>query len=294
VFEGDRRFSVVVRVPQASRSNLDALAALPVMLPEATGHPRRSIPLSQVAQFRFTEGLNQISRENGKRRVVIQANVRGRDVGSFVRDAQPKVEAVALPTGSFLEWGGQFQNLKAASDRLAIVVPICFAAIFALLYLALGGFGRAISVFTAVPLALAGGVFTLALTGIAFSVSAAVGFICLSGVAVLNGLVVMTSIRQRLEAGVELSRAIIEGTYERVRPVIMTGLVPAIGFVPMALATGTGAEVQKPLATVVIGGLVTATILTLLVLPAITRVVLGLGERLAARRPREGVAVPAE
>ena len=286
VFEGDRRFSVVVRVPQASRSNLDALAALPVMLPEETGHPRRSIPLSQVAQFRFTEGLNQISRENGKRRVVIQANVRGRDVGSFVRDAQPKVEAVALPTGAFLEWGGQFQNLKAASDRLAIVVPICFAAIFALLYLALGGFGRAISVFTAVPLALAGGVFTLALTGIAFSVSAAVGFICLSGVAVLNGLVVMTSIRQRLEAGVELSRAIIEGTYERVRPVIMTGLVPAIGFVPMALATGTGAEVQKPLATVVIGGLVTATILTLLVLPAITRVVLDLGERLAARRPR--------
>ena len=294
VFEGDRRFSVVVRVSQASRSNLDALAALPVMLPEEAGHPRRSIPLSQVAQFRFTEGLNQVSRENGKRRVVIQANVRGRDVGSFVRDAQPKVEAVALPTGSFLEWGGQFQNLKAASDRLAIVVPICFAAIFALLYLALGGFGRAIAVFTAVPLALAGGVFTLALTGIAFSVSAAVGFICLSGVAVLNGLVVMTSIRQRLEAGVELSRAIIEGTFERVRPVIMTGLVPAIGFVPMALATGTGAEVQKPLATVVIGGLVTATILTLLVLPAITRVVLGFGARLKARPADEGAALPAE
>ncbi len=294
VFEGDRRFSVVVRVAQASRSNLDALAALPVMLPEEAGHPRRSIPLSQVAQFRFTEGLNQISRENGKRRVVIQANVRGRDVGSFVRDAQRKVEAVALPTGSFLEWGGQFQNLKAASDRLAIVVPICFAAIFALLYLALGGFGRAIAVFTAVPLALAGGVFTLALTGIAFSVSAAVGFICLSGVAVLNGLVVMTSIRQRLEAGLELSRAIVEGTFERVRPVIMTGLVPAIGFVPMALAHGTGAEVQKPLATVVIGGLVTATILTLLVLPAITRVVLGFGERLKARPANEGVTVPAE
>lgn len=294
VFEGDRRFSVVVRVSQASRSNLDALAALPVMLPEEAGHPRRSIPLSQVAQFRLTEGLNQVSRENGKRRVVIQANVRGRDVGSFVRDAQPKVEAVALPTGSFLEWGGQFQNLKAASDRLAIVVPICFAAIFALLYLALGGFGRAIAVFTAVPLALAGGVFTLALTGIAFSVSAAVGFICLSGVAVLNGLVVMTSIRQRLEAGVELSRAIIEGTFERVRPVIMTGLVPAIGFVPMALATGTGAEVQKPLATVVIGGLVTATILTLLVLPAITRVVLGFGARLKDRPAAEGAATPAE
>lgn len=294
VFEGDRRFSVVVRVPQDSRNNLDTLGALPVMLPQEAGHPRRSIPLSQVAQFRFTEGLNQISRENGKRRVVIQANVRGRDVGSFVREAMPKVEAVALPSGSFLEWGGQFQNLKAASDRLAVVVPICFAAIFALLYLALGGFGRAISVFTAVPLALAGGVFTLALTGIAFSVSAAVGFICLSGVAVLNGLVVMTSIRQRLEVGVELGRAIVEGTFERVRPVIMTGLVPAIGFVPMALAHGTGAEVQKPLATVVIGGLITATILTLLVLPAITRVVLGLGERFSARHLGTILPVPAE
>jgi cobalt-zinc-cadmium resistance protein CzcA len=284
VFEGDRRFNIVVRVPQSTRNDLDAFKALPVMLPEEGGHTRGSVPLSQVAQFRFTEGLNQISRENGKRRIVIQANVRGRDVGSFVTEALPKVEAVALPTGSFLEWGGQFQNLKAASDRLAIVVPICFLAIFGLLFMALGGFGRAISVFTAVPLALAGGVFTLAITGIAFSVSAAVGFICLSGVAVLNGLVVMTSIRQRIEAGMELSKAITEGMIERVRPVIMTGLVPAIGFIPMALGTGTGAEVQKPLAVVVIGGLVTATALTLLVLPAITQVVLGLGERMNKRR----------
>ncbi|MDI7776622.1 CusA/CzcA family heavy metal efflux RND transporter [Asticcacaulis sp. EMRT-3] len=284
VFEGDRRFNIVVRVPQSTRNDLDAFMALPVMLPEEGGHARGSVPLSQVAQFRFTEGLNQISRENGKRRIVIQANVRGRDVGSFVTEALLKVEAVALPTGSFLEWGGQFQNLKAASDRLAIVVPICFLAIFGLLFMALGGFGRAISVFTAVPLALAGGVFTLAMTGIAFSVSAAVGFICLSGVAVLNGLVVMTSIRQRIEAGMELSKAITEGMIERVRPVIMTGLVPAIGFIPMALGTGTGAEVQKPLAVVVIGGLVTATALTLLVLPAITQVVLGLGERMNKRR----------
>lgn len=284
VFEGDRRFNIVVRVPQSTRNDLDAFKALPVMLPEEGGHARGSVPLSQVAQFRFTEGLNQISRENGKRRIVIQANVRGRDVGSFVTEAQPLVEAVALPTGSFLEWGGQFQNLKAASDRLAIVVPICFLAIFGLLFMALGGFGRAISVFTAVPLALAGGVFTLAMTGIAFSVSAAVGFICLSGVAVLNGLVVMTSIRQRIESGMELGKAITEGMIERVRPVIMTGLVPAIGFIPMALGTGTGAEVQKPLAVVVIGGLVTATALTLLVLPAITQVVLGLGERMNKRR----------
>ena len=294
VFEGDRRFDIVVRVPQSTRNDLDAFKALPVMLPEQGGQARGSVPLSQVAQFRFTEGLNQISRENGKRRIVIQANVRGRDVGSFVTEALPKVEAVALPTGSFLEWGGQFQNLKAASDRLAIVVPICFLAIFGLLYMALGGIGRAISVFTAVPLALAGGIFALAMTGIAFSVSAAVGFICLSGVAVLNGLVVMSSIRQRIEDGMELGKAITEGMIERVRPVIMTGLVPAIGFIPMAIGTGTGAEVQKPLAIVVIGGLITATALTLLVLPAISKVVLGLGERITKRTEPQAVHTPAE
>lgn len=295
VFEGDRRFDIVVRVPQGTRDNLDALKALPVMLPEEGGHVRGSVPLSQVAQFSVTEGLNQISRENGKRRIVIQANVRDRDVGSFVKDAMPKVESVALPTGSWLEWGGQFQNLKAASDRLMIVVPICFVVIFVLLYLALGGLGRAISVFAAIPLGLAGGVFTLAATGIAFSVSAAVGFICLSGVAVLNGLVVMSSIRERLEAGVELTQAIVTGTMERVRPVIMTGLVPAIGFIPMAIGTGTGAEVQKPLATVVIGGLVAATVLTLLVLPAITQVILKAGERFKpAPTLTTGVETPAE
>ncbi|CAM3164011.1 efflux RND transporter permease subunit [Asticcacaulis taihuensis] len=295
VFEGDRRFDIVVRVPQGTRDNLDALKALPVMLPEEGGRVRGSVPLSQVAQFSVTEGLNQISRENGKRRIVIQANVRDRDVGSFVKDAMPKVESVALPTGSWLEWGGQFQNLKAASDRLMIVVPICFVVIFLLLYLALGGLGRAISVFAAIPLGLAGGVFTLAGTGIAFSVSAAVGFICLSGVAVLNGLVVMSSIRERLEAGVELTEAIVTGTMERVRPVIMTGLVPAIGFIPMAIGSGTGAEVQKPLATVVIGGLVAATILTLLVLPAITQVILSAGQRVKPTRSLPaGVETPAE
>ena len=294
VFEGDRRFDVVVRVPQVSRNNLDALGALPVLLPADGSGQRRSVPLSQVAQFRFTEGLNQISRENGKRRVVIQTNVRGRDVGSFVADITPKVEAVTLPTGSYLEWGGQFQNLQAASRRLSIVVPICFAVIFALLYLALGSVRRAAAVFTAIPLGLAGGVFTLAATGIAFSVSAAVGFICLSGVAVLNGLVVMTSIRQRMESGVETTRAIIEGTYERVRPVLITGLVPAVGFIPMAIASGTGAEVQKPLATVVIGGLVVATFLTLLVLPAISRVMLGNTEKRPVEPDTDPSLVPAE
>ncbi|WP_421930816.1 efflux RND transporter permease subunit [Phenylobacterium sp.] len=282
LFEGDRRFDVVVRVPQTTRNDLDALGALPVMLPEEGGHARGSVPLSQLAQFRYVEGLNQISRESGKRRVVVQSNVRGRDVGSFVKEALPKVDAVALPPGIFIEWGGQFQNLQAAAQRLGIVVPICFAAIFAMLYLALGGFAPATAVFLAVPLGLAGGIFALALTGINFSISAAVGFIVLAGVAVLNGLVVMSSIRQRLEVGMALTQAIIEGAMEKVRPVVMTGLVPAIGFIPMALAHGTGAEVQKPLAMVVIGGLITSTVLTLLVLPAITQVVLGFAMR---RRP---------
>ena len=291
LFEGDRRFDVVVRVPSSSRNDLDALGALPVMLPEEAGHRRGSVPLSQLAQFSYTEGLNQVSRENGKRRVVVQANVRGRDVGSFVKEAQPKVEAVALPAGTFIEWGGQFQNLQAASQRLAIVVPIAFIAIFALLYLALGGVAPAVAVFTVVPLSLAGGVFALAATGINFSVSAAVGFIALAGVAVLNGLVVMSAIRQRLEAGMALTAAIIEGMMEKVRPVVMTGLVPAIGFIPMALAHGTGAEVQKPLAMVVIGGLVTATLLTLLVLPAITQLLLGFAAR---RRQPDPALAPAE
>ncbi len=294
LFEGDRRFDVVVRVPQSSRNDLDAFGALPVMLPEEDGHARGSVPLSQLAQFRYTEGLNQISREGGKRRVVVQANVRGRDVGSFVTEAMPKVEAVALPPGVFIEWGGQFQNLQAASQRLAIVVPICFLAIFAMLYLALGGFAPATAVFLAVPLGLAGGVFALAMTGINFSVSAAVGFIVLAGVAVLNGLVVMSSIRQRLDNGMALTTAIIEGAMEKVRPVVMTGLVPAIGFIPMAIASGTGAEVQKPLAMVVIGGLITSTALTLLVLPALTQVVLGLAARWRSQGEVTPTLAPAE
>lgn len=279
LFEGDRRYEVAVRVPETTRANLDEVMALPVLLPQQEGQARRSIPLSQVAQIRFTDGLNQITRENGKRRVVIQLNLRDRDAGSFVDEALAKVGQVRLPPGYYLEWGGQFQSLQAASQRLSIVVPICFAIIFGLLYLALGGFARAAAVFLAVPLGLAGGVFTLAVTGIVFSVSAAVGFICLAGVAVLNGLVVMTAIRARLEAGRALTEAIRDGMADKMRAVIMTGFVPAIGFVPMALATGTGAEVQKPLAVTVIGGLIAATILTLLVLPAIARVVLGRAER---------------
>ncbi len=288
VFEGDRRFDIVVRVPASSRNDLNLLGALPVMLPAAEGQVKRSVPLREVVQFRFSDGLNQVSREDGKRRVVIQVNVRNRDIGSFVTEAQAKVGQVALPTGSWVTWGGQYENLKAATARLSLVVPICFVAIFALLYMALGGVARAGAVFAAIPLGLAGGVFALAATGITFSISAAVGFIVLAGVAVLNGLVVMTTIGERIDNGASLADAIYQGAVERFRPVLMTGLVPAIGFIPMALAHGTGAEVQKPLAMVVIGGLITATAVTLLVLPAISLLILRLGRDRAA--PQENLA----
>jgi cobalt-zinc-cadmium resistance protein CzcA len=249
---------------------VETLGNIPVMLPAPPGQAARSIPLREVARFSFTQGLNQISRENGKRMVVVQVNVRGRDLGGFVEEAQAKIGAMRLPAGMYTAWGGTFESLQSARLRLAIVVPICFVAIFALLFMALGGVAPALIVFSAVPMALAGGVFALLLRGIPFSITAAVGFIALSGVAVLNGLVMMSAIRKHREDGGDEEAAIVGGAMERVRPVLMTALVASLGFVPMALATGTGAEVQRPLATVVIGGLVTSTVLTLLVLPAIT------------------------
>jgi heavy metal efflux system protein len=250
------------------------LRATPVMLPRRPAGTVSASRWGSLRSSRFTEGLNQISRENGKRRVVIQANVRGRDLVGFVADAHEKVRRSALPAGAYIEWGGQFENLQAAQPGSPSSCRSCSPDPRAALHGA-RRIAPALAVFSAVPLGVAGGVFTLALTGIPFSVSAAVGFLCLLGVAVLNSLIVMTSVGQRIDDGVEVTRAIVEGVMEKVRPVLMTGLVPAIGFVPMALATGTGAEVQKPLATVVIGGLVVATFLTLLVLPAIARVMLG-------------------
>ena len=270
LFEGDRRFSVVVRLPDAQRDDIDTLGAIPVMLPTPEGQTARSIPLREVARFNYTQGLNQISRENGKRMMTVQVNVRGRDLGGFVKEAEARIDAMQLPAGMYTGWGGTFESLQSARLRLMLVVPICFLAIYALLYMALGGFIPALIVFSAVPMALAGGVFALLLRGIPFSITAAVGFIALSGVAVLNGLVMMGAIRKHREEGGDDDRAIADGAMERVRPVLMTALVASLGFVPMALATGTGAEVQRPLATVVIGGLITSTALTLLVLPAIT------------------------
>ncbi|MFY9514671.1 MAG: CusA/CzcA family heavy metal efflux RND transporter [Rubrivivax sp.] len=275
VFEGDRRFDVVVRLPGEQRNNLDLLGALPVMLPVAEGQPRLSVPLRQLVEFRFTDGLFEVSRDNGKRRIYVEANVVGRDLGSFVDEAASMIERdVKLPSGSWIEWGGQFQNLQAAAKRLSIIVPVCFLMITAVLYIAIGNAALTAAVLSAIPFALAGGVFSLALRGIPFSISAVVGFIAVSGVAVLNGLVLISAIRQRLEEGFPVDTAIIEGSMERVRPVLMTALVASLGFVPMAIGTGTGAEVQRPLATVVIGGLATATVLTLFVLPSLCGLIL--------------------
>jgi cobalt-zinc-cadmium resistance protein CzcA len=270
VFEGDRRFEVVVRLTDEARDDFDQLGALPILLPGGA-----TVPLRELAEFRVVEGLAEVRRELGSRLVVVSSNVRKRDLGSFVEEAQGQVGAqIELPPASYITWDGQYKNLQLAKDRLIIVVPICFALVLLLLFMALGGWVPALAVLSAIPMALAGGVFALLLRGIPFSVSAAVGFMALSGVAVLNGLVMMTAIRQRFESGMQLDEAIADGALARLRPVLMTALVASLGFVPMAIATGTGAEVQRPLATVVIGGLITATALTLFVLPAIARLVL--------------------
>jgi len=262
IFEGDRRFDVVVRLSDDARNDPDQLASLPIATP--TGG---IVPLSSVARIEISEGPNQISRNNGSRRVVVQANVRGRDLGGFVGEAQAAVKDVQLPPGAHMTWGGQFENLQRAEKRLMTVVPIVFLLIGSLLFMALGSAKEAGLVFTCVPLALVGGILALLVRGMPFSVSAAVGFIAVSGVATLNGLVLMQAIRERLDAGDSPLIAAMNGAGSRIRAVVTTALVAIVGFIPMAIASGSGAEVQKPLATVVIGGLLTATVLTLLVLP---------------------------
>ena len=265
IFEGDRRVAVVIRLSEAQRADLNALRQVQVPTPT-----RSFVPLASVADIRIIDGPNQISRENGKRRVVVQANVRGRDIASVVEQAQAKIAAdVRLPAGSYLVWGGQFENLASARERLQLVVPVCFLMILLLLHGALGSARDAAIVFTGVPLALVGGVLALFLRGMDFSISAAVGFIALSGIAVLNGLVMVSSIQDLERAGMDRAAAARSGALQRLRPVAMTALVASLGFVPMALGTGAGAEVQKPLATVVIGGLLSATLLTLFVLPTL-------------------------
>ena len=265
IFEGDRHFPIVIRLADAERSDLTLLGQVPVWSGSGS-----VVPLASVADIRIEDGLNQISRENGKRRVVVQANVRGRDVASVVAEAKASIaKEVPSPSGIYLEWGGQFENLASARARLLLIVPACFGMILLLLYGALGSIRDAAIVFTGVPLALVGGVFALLLRGMPFSISAAVGFIALSGVAVLNGLVMLSAIQAFLRQGTDRAEAARLGASQRLRAVAMTALVASLGFLPMALGHGAGAEVQKPLATVVIGGLISATLLTLFVLPTL-------------------------
>ncbi len=274
IFEGDQRFDIVVRMPENVRNSLEAISRLPIPLPghESTGTDPAFVPLSEVAQLELATGPNQISRENGKRRVVVTANVRERDLGSFVEDARAAVAAsVEVPAGYWVAYGGTFEQLISASQRLSIVVPVALLLIFGLLFSLYGSAKDAAIIFTGVPLALTGGVAALLLRDLPLSISAGVGFIALSGVAVLNGVVMVSFIRALREQGTPLDEAIREGALTRLRPVLMTALVASLGFVPMALNVGAGSEVQRPLATVVIGGIISSTILTLLVLPAIYR-----------------------
>lgn len=285
VFEGDRRFNIVVRLPEELRTDIEALKQIPIPLPrhdpsvdailasaavvEEKRH-RSFVTLGSVADLVVVLGPNQISREDGKRRVVVTCNVRNRDLGSFVEEAQQKVgEGMRVPAGYWIAWGGEFEQLISAAKRLEIVVPLALFLILALLFTAFGSLKYALLVFTGVPLALTGGIVALWLRDIPLSISAAVGFIALSGVAVLNGLVMITFINKLRDDGLPIYESIVQGATTRLRPVLMTALVASLGFVPMALATGTGAEVQKPLATVVIGGLISSTLLTLGVLPAL-------------------------
>jgi cobalt-zinc-cadmium resistance protein CzcA len=274
LFEGDRRFDIVVRLPEDVRGDVAALQRLPLALASGSAQPGAVIPLGAVADVQLTEAPNQISRENGKRRVVVTSNVRDRDLGSFVAEAEQRIrDEVALPAGYWTTWGGQFENLISAGRTLRIVVPLALAAIVAMLVLVFGNLRHALLVFTGVPLALTGGVAALAMRGIPLSISAAVGFIALSGVAVLNGLVLISFMNELRKDGASVDNAVRDGALTRLRPVLMTALVASLGFVPMAIATGPGAEVQRPLATVVIGGIISSTLLTLIVLPVLYRMV---------------------
>lgn len=268
IFEGDRRFELLVRFDEGIRTDLDAIGSTPIITSDG-----EFVPLSEVATLAYSSVSNQISRENGKRRVVVTANVRERDLGSFVDEAKIKItEQVSLPAGYWLDYGGTFEQLESASQRLAIVVPATLFLILVLLVVVFGSFRDALIIFTGVPLALTGGVFALWMRDMPLSISAGVGFIALSGIAVLNGLVMLSFIKQRvLETG-DLINSIVDGAITRLRPVLMTALVASLGFIPMALNVGTGAEVQRPLATVVIGGIISSTILTLIILPVLYRI----------------------
>ena len=273
MYEGDRRFKLLMRLPESLREDPSALAQIPVALPVDDSAELRYVPLGEIARINEIVGPNQINRESGKRNVVVTANVDGRDISSFIQDVQTVMADVALPDGYWVDYGGTFKQLQSASERLSIVVPLTLLLIFALLYSALNSWRDSLVVFSGVPLALTGGVFALVLRDMPMSISAAVGFIALSGIAVLNGIVLVSFIKQLQEEGQRWRQAIENGALSRLRPVLMTALVASLGFVPMAFNTGTGAEIQRPLATVVIGGIISSTLLTLVVLPALFRLI---------------------
>ncbi|WP_024609144.1 CusA/CzcA family heavy metal efflux RND transporter [Pseudoalteromonas sp. TAB23] len=274
IYEGDKRFSLLVRLDKRWSSDVSALARLPVALPKDSNPELAFVPLGEVATISIEKGPNQINRESGKRNVVVTANVEGRDLASFVSDAQASMnESLNLPSGYWLEYGGTFEQLQSASKRLSLVVPVTLLLIFGLLYSAFGSLRDSLIIFSGVPLALTGGVLALLLRDMPLSISAGVGFIALSGVAVLNGVVMLSFIKQLRSDGLSLFDAIHSGALQRLRPVLMTALVASLGFIPMALNSGTGSEMQKPLATVVVGGIISSTLLTLLILPALYKLV---------------------
>jgi heavy metal efflux system protein len=274
IYEGDKRFSLLVRLDKRWSDDVSALARLPVALPQSSNPELAFVPLGEVATISIEKGPNQINRESGKRNVVVTANVTGRDLASFVRDAQATMNAqLNLPSGYWLEYGGTFEQLQSASKRLSLVVPVTLLLIFGLLYSAFGSLRDSLIIFSGVPLALTGGVLALLLRDMPLSISAGVGFIALSGVAVLNGVVMLSFIKQLRNEGLSLYHAIHSGALQRLRPVLMTALVASLGFIPMTLNTGTGSEVQRPLATVVVGGIMSSTLLTLLILPALYKLV---------------------
>jgi cobalt-zinc-cadmium resistance protein CzcA len=265
VLEGFRRFDLVVRFPEWARRDAETIGDLLISAPGG-----QKVPLSQLASIRSEEGPAEISRENGRRRISVEVNVRGRDIGSFVHEGMETVERAArLPAGYSIQWGGTYEHLESGRDRLLLAVPATFAVILILLFTTFRSLGQGLMVFTGIPFAITGGILALLLRGMNFSMSAGVGFIAVSGVAVLNGVVLVTFINQLRNQGMARQEAVVQAALTRLRPILMTALVASLGFVPMALSTSTGAEVQRPLATVVIGGLVTSTVLTLLVLPAI-------------------------
>ena len=280
IYEGDKRFKLLVRMDESARRSPQQLAKVPIILPNEASPDLSYVPLGEVATIKEIEGPNKINRESGKRNVVVTANVEKRDLGSFIKDTQQRVlQGLTLPSGYWLEYAGTFEQLQSATKKLSLIVPLTLLLILVLLYSAFSSVRDTLIIFTGVPLALTGGVIALMFRDLPLSISAIIGFIALSGIAVLNGVVMLSFIRDLKQQGIVLRIAIRQGASQRLRPVLMTALVASLGFLPMALNTGIGAEVQRPLATVVVGGIISSTLLTLVVLPALCQLIYRLGRK---------------